>query len=42
MHAPSTPMGFLKKLFGGEPEPFMEHPGGDFDSAAEAMEDVEI
>jgi hypothetical protein len=37
-------MSFLKKLFGGakdpNPQPFMEHPTGDFDSAVAAMEDA--
>src|ERR1051325_866167 len=33
-------MGLFKKLFGGEPKPFMEHPSGDFDTAFEAMEDA--
>ena len=33
-------MSFLKKLFKSEPEPFMEHPNGDFDTAVEAMEDA--
>jgi hypothetical protein len=34
-------MSFFKKLFGGKPDgPFMEHPGGDFDSAVAAMENA--
>jgi hypothetical protein len=33
-------MSFLKKLFGGAPKPFMEHPGGHFKSAIDAMEDA--
>jgi hypothetical protein len=37
-------MSIWKKIFGGEkapdPEPFMEHPTGDFDSAVAAMENA--
>jgi hypothetical protein len=33
-------MSFWKKLFGGEPKPFMEHPSGEFKSAIDAMEDA--
>jgi hypothetical protein len=33
-------MSFLKKLFEKKPEPFMEHPSGDFDSAVNAMDDT--
>ena len=33
-------MSFLKKLFKSEPEPFMEHPNGDFDTAVDDMADA--
>lgn len=33
-------MSFFKKLFASEPKPFMEHPGGKFKSAVDAMEDA--
>lgn len=36
----SKSMSFLKKLFKREPEPFMEHPSGDFDTAVDAMADA--
>jgi hypothetical protein len=38
------PMGWLQRIFGGKsgamPEPFMEHPTGDFETCLEAMEDA--
>jgi hypothetical protein len=38
-------MSFWKKIFGGggstaDPQPFMEHPSGDFDNVVAAMEDA--
>lgn len=32
-------MSFVKRLFGGNEGPFMEHPTGEFDSTVDAMED---
>ncbi len=33
-------MSLFKKLFKSEPEPFMEHPSGEFDTVVQAMEDA--